>query len=135
MVGAEIGFRSRRWVPSRKNDGVWFTISGMYSVRKSNPIQVEQGLETPGYWIGLALVEDSTGKRWYGRNLHLYGGRLRGSIYGESVPRGGHNIGERDASHYCELELTRRVPARRPVAIGAEPARPFDRYGSNVKPA
>jgi hypothetical protein len=72
------------------------------SVNISNPAQVEKGVEPPGYWIALKLVDDFTGKTWYGRNLHLYNGKLRGSIYGESAC-GGY------PGHYCELLWTRRV--------------------------
>jgi hypothetical protein len=103
-VGAKIGLPSRRWSPNRKNGRVWFTISEVSTIKISNPGQVEMGLEAPGYWIALEMVEDLMGKTWYGRKLHLYNGKLRGSIYGESAC-GGY------PSHYCELVSTRRAQA------------------------
>ena len=89
----------------RKNNDIrWFSIRGVYKVEISNRRHFERGLETPGYWIELALIEDSTGTTWYGPNLHLFHGKLRGTIYARS------NGYKRHASHYCEFDAS--CPAR-----------------------
>ena len=72
-------------------------------------MQFKKGLETPGYWIGLTLVEDSTGKAWEGRLLQLYNGRLRGPVYGKSRKRGFHEIGCKGPRRYYELVSARRI--------------------------